>query len=144
MNVSIITSFYHGNKYINQYIDMIKSLKLESDDSLEVIMVNDSPEEPLALPEYGNIDIKVIVNEVNSGIHKARVNGLSHAKGDYVIFVDQDDLLMPDTILDYKHKLVDEDLIIANGIYELKMRKSLYSEPKGPSGLLPKNWDMYM
>ena len=102
---------------------MIKSLKLESDDSLEVIMVNDSPEEPLALPEYGNIDIKVIVNEVNSGIHKARVNGLSHAKGDYVIFVDQDDLLMPDTILDYKHKLVDEDLIIANGIYELKDEK---------------------
>ena len=70
MNVSIITSFYHGNKYINQYIDMIKSLKLESDDSLEVIMVNDSPEEPLALPEYGNIDIKVIVNEVNSGIRQ--------------------------------------------------------------------------
>lgn len=51
---------------------------------------------------------------------------------------------MPDTILDYKHKLVDEDLIIANGIYELKDEKKPIFRTKRSQWFASKNWDMYM
>jgi len=122
MNISIITSFYYGNKYIAQYVDMMNEVIHQyksEENNIEVIMVNDSPEQSLIIPENCMFDHMILNNSTNCGIHQSRVNGLKITKYDYVIFLDQDDVLCKDTLTKYKLAVKDADLLIGNGIYEV-------------------------
>ncbi len=100
MKVSIITAFYKGNAYMSQYEEMIKKNQdsLSEEDELEAILVNDSPEVAVELSEQAALGIHVVNQERNGGIHSARVHGLLESTGDYVMFLDQDDLLAEDAI----------------------------------------------
>ncbi len=101
MKVSIITAFYKGNTYMADYKKMIRANQknLESADELEAVIINDSPEESVVLPEDGgDCNIWIYDQKQNGGIHAARVRGLSLCTGDYVIFLDQDDRLREDAV----------------------------------------------
>ena len=65
-------------------------------------------------------DVVVVVNEKNSGIHFSRVKGLEVASGDYVIFLEQDDLLTGDALLCYADALEKQasDVLVANAFLE--------------------------
>lgn len=119
MKISIITPIYNGNKYLNNYLKMIEDATSIISD-VEVIWVNDSPNIPL---EYDkeltkNIDLQIIENEKNLGIHKSRVNGLKKAKGEYILFLDQDDEITKDALLSQYNKIQGYDLVIGNGYFE--------------------------
>lgn len=108
MKVSIITAFYHGNEYMRQYVDCIleNQKHLSKEDELEVILVNDSPDEKVQLPVDGSqYNIWVVDQKENQGIHGARVRGLKEAKGEYVMFLDQDDALEEDAIVKHVDKI---------------------------------------
>lgn len=101
MKVSIITAFYKGNAYMADYKKMIRANQknLESADELEAVIINDSPEKSVVLPEDGgDCNIWIYDQKQNGGIHAARVRGLSLCTGDYVIFLDQDDRLREDAV----------------------------------------------
>ncbi|SFI20483.1 Glycosyltransferase involved in cell wall bisynthesis [Pseudobutyrivibrio sp. OR37] len=96
MKITVITPFYEGDKYMDGFIDSMLSNELElkqAGHSLEVILVNDSPWKKLQVPSEENSFIKVVTNDENKGIHYSRVTGLNVATGDYVMFLDQDDVL---------------------------------------------------
>ena len=104
MKVSIITAFYHGNDYMKQYTDCILANQkhMSKDDELEVILANDSPDEEIKLPIDGtDYNITIVDQKENQGIHGARVRGLKEAKGEYVMFIDQDDILAEASALSY-------------------------------------------
>ena len=108
MKVSIITAFYHGNDYMKQYTDCILANQkhMPKDDELEVILVNDSPDEEIKLPIDGtDHNITIVDQKENQGIHGARVRGLKEAKGEYVMFLDQDDILVEDAIAKHAEKV---------------------------------------
>lgn len=102
MLVSVITPFYLGNEYMEKYQQMLLGNEeaLSSEDSLEVLIINDSPDTVVKL--QGRVAAKrnwhVIANDRNLGIHASRIHGLLEAKGDYVLFLDQDDYLREDAI----------------------------------------------
>ena len=104
MKISVITPFYDGNTYMSRYQQMMLANEARlsesnrtggSDFSMEVILVNDSPKIPVALSALyrQKENWKVLTNETNIGIHGSRVRGLSRATGDYVMFLDQDDII---------------------------------------------------
>ena len=99
MKISVITPFYEGNEYLDNYIDcMLKNREalMKAGHELEVILVNDSPWVSL---KSGQDFIKVITNPENKGIHFSRVSGLKEAEGDYIMFLDQDDEIVGDGLL---------------------------------------------
>ena len=142
MKVSIITPFYKGNNYIEAYQDnMLSNIEhLSEDDEMEVIIVNDSPWEAVALrgSVVANPAFKVVKNRENSGIHLSRIHGLMQATGDYVIFLDQDDRLKDDAVccfIEEAKRLIAKDpgknqlcykVIVANALLEQKDWKSLW------------------
>ena len=123
MKISVITPFYEGADYMQQYVQCMEAnqdnLKLQGHE-LEVILVNDSPWKKLECGAADNQYIKVITNPENKGIHYSRVSGLSQATGDYVMFLDHDDLIENDALAKMAAALSKSqcDLIIANAKLE--------------------------
>ena len=111
MKVTVITPFYKGNEYLPGYQAMLlkNEARLKFGDEMEVILVNDSPEEAVQLA--GTLLIqknwKVIKNKKNMGIHASRVEGLKEASGEYIIFLDQDDLLAENALALFLEKARD-------------------------------------
>ncbi len=130
MKVSIITAYYQGREYLDDYIKMIRrNLKnMNADDSLEVILVNDCPSDKLSMADISStpkgvddsgLTIRLLINKENMGIHASRVRGLKSSTGDYVIFLDQDDLLSKYAVKTFLEKAKDGgDVIVSNALLE--------------------------
>ena len=93
--ISVIIPMYNCENTILELIDSILS---QSYKNYEVILVNDGSTdatltvlEPI-LSEMSNI---ILVNQENQGAPIARNNGMNHAKGDYILFCDSDDIFYP-------------------------------------------------
>ena len=92
--VSIIVPLYHGQKYINNLVSMVeknRGVLSNCEVELETIFVNDFPSEDISVPT--NKEIVLHANPNNQGIHASRVNGLKLAPGDYILMLDQDDII---------------------------------------------------
>lgn len=123
MKVSVITPFYEGDKYMDNLVDaMLKNEQslLRAGHQLEMILVNDSPWKKLEAPEGEEQFIKVITNPENKGIHYSRVAGLAEATGDYIMFLDQDDLIEEDALVKLLKAIAnsDVDVMVANAALE--------------------------
>ena len=96
VQVSIITPLYKGGNYINRIINQVEKCKYEIDEAVELIFVNDYPDDFIEDISNDELQIKVINNKKNVGIHASRVGGLEEARGDYILFLDQDDYIYPE------------------------------------------------
>lgn len=97
-DLSVVIPVYNGQSYLRDCLDSI--LKQETRYSIEVICVNDGSQDrsPEILEEYSQDSRVKVLNQENQGISAARNNGLAHARGTYVMLVDNDDLLAEGTI----------------------------------------------
>lgn len=118
MKVSVIIPFFNMQEYI---LDCLNSVEDQKYREIEVICVNDgsTDESQKIVEEFilsSNLEIKLI-NQDNLGAPKARNFALKHSKGDYIQFLDADDILLPMKI-ENQIKLVKEnnfpDLIIGS------------------------------
>lgn len=93
--ISIIVPFYNAEKYLDR---CIRSILSQTYKDYEIVLVNDgSSDGSLRIcQEYANENNNIsLVSQDNSGVSAARNRGLSVAKGEYVIFVDSDDYMLP-------------------------------------------------
>lgn len=96
--VSIIVPVYKTKDYLRQCIE---SLLSQTYRSVEIILVDDgSPDECPALCDvYASKDKRIrVIHKENGGLSSAREAGIQHAHGDYIMVVDSDDWLEPNTI----------------------------------------------
>jgi glycosyltransferase involved in cell wall biosynthesis len=94
--LSAIVLVYNGEKYLNDCLD---SLVEQTLDSLEIILVNDaSTDDSLSIcREYAAnfSNIKIINKTVNEGLAITGNTGIEAANGEYIILVDNDDIIPP-------------------------------------------------
>ena len=93
--LSIIVPIYKVEKYLHECID---SIICQTYTNLEIILVDDgSPDNcPQICDEYVKIDKRIVViHRENGGLSAARNSGIDICKGDYICFVDSDDVLHP-------------------------------------------------
>lgn len=96
--VSIIIPCYNIEQYIGE---TLQSLINQSSQNFEVICVNDGSKDNTleVLNKYAeDYGIIKVYNQPNAGVSVARNNGIAHAKGKYISFLDGDDLLHPNFI----------------------------------------------
>lgn len=124
--LSVIVPIYYGIQFIPSILEMLISNYLRAVKTfplfLEIIFVNDSPEIEIAINEFTSskikkyhIDIKIICHERNFGIHISRIHGLNVASGDFIFFLDQDDVISDNFILHQLSKIENADAVICNG-----------------------------
>ncbi len=91
--VSIIIPVYNIEKYISKCVESVIN---QSYKYLEIILVDDgSTDDSNNICQcYAKKDSRIkIIQQNNSGVSSARNKGLACAKGDYVMFVDGDDVI---------------------------------------------------
>lgn len=97
--VSIIVPVYNSSKYIT---NCIESLINQTYKNVEIVFINDgSTDNSLNVLNAYKRDKRIkIINQKNQGANIARTNGLKKCKGDYVMFVDSDDTILPNTVFE--------------------------------------------
>lgn len=91
--VSVIVPVYNVEKYLAECLD---SLQAQTYPHWEAICVNDGSTDNSwqILQKYAARDSRfVIINQKNSGVSATRNAALQKAKGDYIAFLDSDDML---------------------------------------------------
>jgi glycosyltransferase involved in cell wall biosynthesis len=94
--VSIILPLYRSEKYV---VETIHSVLAQTHSRLELLIVDDgSPDDSAALCErVGDPRIQVF-RRPNRGSCRARNFGISRARGDFIAFIDHDDLWLPEKL----------------------------------------------
>ena len=89
--ISIIIPCYNAAKTISRTLNSIREQDFKD---VEVIVVNDgSTDNSLqVLSMFEKVDNRIkIITQENSGVSVARNNGIKHAKGNYIVYLDADD-----------------------------------------------------
>ncbi len=108
--VSIIVPVYNVENYLRECLD---SLINQTFEDFEIICVNDGSSDSSLdiLNEYASNDNRIrIITQENAGPSNARNNGLDNAAGDYIYFMDSDDILDLNAIKELYDLAVEKDL----------------------------------
>lgn len=143
MDISIIVPLFNGKKYINNIIHMIEENKkiLEENQikkDIEVIFIQDDPDEEIDKIYLCNFSVFFHKNAQNLGIHESRLIGLSKSKGDYIVFLDQDDEINSCYLLRQISYIKKADAVICNGIY--RNNKIIYETLEQQKRAVSKNY----
>ncbi|MDW6002198.1 glycosyltransferase [Vibrio mangrovi] len=94
---SIVIPIYNTYKFLDR---LIESIPRRND--LELIFVDDSENKNINYindrADASGLNFKVLYNNKNMGVTYSRNKGYLNSKGDYIIFLDSDDVLLDDAI----------------------------------------------
>lgn len=97
--ISVVIPVYNTEQYLKQCLD---SVLCQTFSDFEIICVNDkSPDNSKdILEEYKKKDsrVNIIDHQVNQGLGPSRNTGIDIAKGRYIMFIDSDDYISPETL----------------------------------------------
>lgn len=95
MKASVIIPVYNGKKFIAQTIQSALDQTLQGH---EVIVVNDGSTDNSEKEILKFRDRVVYIKQENKGVSAARNIGIQRAKSEYIAFLDQDDIFMPNKL----------------------------------------------
>ena len=111
--ISIIVPVYNVEKYLSRCLESLVSITYKQK---EIILIDDcSSDSSLKICQSfssNNSNITLLCHKQNQGVQEARITGLKHSKGDYVMFVDSDD---------YVHESILDELLMAAKKYDSEM-----------------------
>lgn len=98
--ISIITTSYNYSEYISE---TIKSVLAQTYSEWELIIVDDASTDnsvEMIKPFCEDKRIKLLCHDKNKGLAKAIQTGLKYAKGEWIAFLESDDLWTENTLLE--------------------------------------------
>lgn len=117
IKLSIIVPIYNVEKYICECVSSFYRQNLDEEE-FEVILVNDGTKdksmEVLApiIEQHRNI---IVINQKNQGLSASRNNGLAKAVGEYVVFIDSDDVVIDNSLSILLKQALDNDVDTIKG-----------------------------
>lgn len=114
--ISVIIPVYNVEKYIRQCVDSVLE---QSYRDFELILVDDgSPDNsPAICDEYAQKDTRVsVIHQKNLGVSAARNNGIRHAKGEWITFVDSDDWVDKEYLYNFHLKVYSSMDMVVQGL----------------------------
>ena len=144
IKVSFILPCYNVDRYIADCLDSIYAQNLPKEE-FEVICVNDcstdSTRSIIADYRLRHSNLILIDHEQNMNVGAARNSGIEVAKGEYIWFVDPDDMIKPNSANEAYNKAKVEDLdvlffnnVVVNEDKEFVKNESVFVETEVLSG----------
>mgnify|MGYP001571583704 CR=1 FL=1 len=129
--ISVIIPCYNAERSLEK---CLTSVIQQSYDNLEIILIDDGSTDNSSKIYKGfqHRDDKIkIIKQENSGVSKARNNGVKAATGEYICFVDSDDWVEPDYCYELYQLLIQEkaDISIIEASYEDENGNIVFNKP---------------
>lgn len=144
MLLSIVVPVYNVQEYLD---DCVKSILNQKMTDFELILVDDgSPDEcPQKCDEWARKDLRIkVIHKENGGLSDARNCGIAAAKGDYVWFVDSDDLITEKALQNIKEcilKFPKADMLSTQLLLWQDGKYSLYGREVSSTMMMLSNSD---
>ncbi len=93
MKISVIVPAYNSENFISETLDCLLSQSLKD---IQIVVVNDGSTDGTGqiISAYAKKHAEILpVFQENAGVSAARNNGVDRAEGEYILFLDSDDLL---------------------------------------------------
>ena len=112
MKLSIIIPYYNVAQYTDELLDCLAP---QITDDVEVILVDDGSD----ISYKTKYEWCKVYRQKNKGVSGARNKGLELSQGEYVAFIDSDDLFYDSDSLEMLYTSLDEDYdMVSGGEYE--------------------------
>jgi glycosyltransferase involved in cell wall biosynthesis len=96
VRVSVVIPVYNAGESLREAVQSVLSQTLRS---FEIILVDDGSTDPITQTMIRSFGRRVrVVRQPNAGPASARNLGISHASGEWIAFLDQDDLWTPEKL----------------------------------------------
>lgn len=154
--ISIIVPVYQVEAYLPVCVESILN---QTYSNWELILVDDGSKDRGGelCDRYAAQDSRIrVIHQQNQGVSKARNAGLDAAQGDYLVFIDSDDLVKPDFLQVLYQNLLQYDADIAccgavtqggeipvNDILPLVRRSRVITDPEEFYGDIAANSEIY-
>ncbi|MCM1137470.1 MAG: glycosyltransferase [Duncaniella sp.] len=112
MELSIIVPVYNVEKYIERCLLSLLNQHLDTE-SYEIICINDGTKDNSCsiIQKYQQTNKNIrLVNKINGGLSSARNRGIEESKGKYIMFVDSDDYIIPNSLAPLLERMEKENL----------------------------------
>lgn len=120
--VSVLVPVYNVEKYLDECIDSIESQTYKN---LEVIFVNDgSTDKSLDILDRRKRNNYIVISQQNSGSASTRNTCMHYAKGEFLTFLDSDDMLVQGAIADMVEAALNNNADIVRGRFVRVSSKS--------------------
>lgn len=119
MILSIIVPAYNVEKYIEKCLNSLLDQDLAREE-YEIIVVNDGTKDTSAdiVRAMAKVNANIlVVDQENAGVSSARNNGIRHARGKYIMFIDSDDFIEPNILRLLVNECEDNNLDMLNYNY---------------------------
>lgn len=114
--VSIIMPAYNAEKFISKSIE---SVLQQTYPNWELLVINDGSIDNTSniVNSFNDSRIKLIEQD-NSGVSKARNTGIANSTGEFIAFLDSDDLWLQDKLeIQVKYMINNQNIILSYGDY---------------------------
>lgn len=139
---SIIIPAYNANAFLSSTLESILSQEYPN---FEILLINDGSTDNTEEigTHYASLDKRIsLISKNNEGVSIARNKGLDMAQGEYILFIDADDILYPNALstlynslisvktdyLRYEYQTIDEKGNSLYPNYEAKLRKKVSNQ----------------
>ena len=105
--ISVVIPLYNKEAIVER---SVRSILSQDYDDFEVVIVNDgSTDKSAEIVKAINDPRITLIEQENGGPSKARNTGVKHAKGDWILFLDADDELLPEALITMASELKNND-----------------------------------
>ncbi len=129
--ISVIIPCFNARDYINECLESLLNQSLKE---IEIIAINDGSSDDTIkiLNEFANTDNRfIIIDQKNNGASAARNVGIEASSGEFIMFLDSDDFLSSNGILNKLYNIalnLDADIVFGDFNYykngEIKYQKN--------------------
>jgi glycosyltransferase involved in cell wall biosynthesis len=128
--VSIVIPVYNVENYLKRCLDSVISQTFHN---IEIIVINDGSTDSSSdiLKYYAQKEPRIhLINQPNQGLSGARNTGIDAAQGEYILFVDSDDIIEPSLVEECLQLIRKEQSdVVVYGYKKVKEDMSLIAQP---------------
>lgn len=125
--ISVVVPVYNASAFLDR---CIQSVLTQTYTNFELLLIDDGSTDDSAsiCNSYSQNDSRVVVvHKTNGGVSSARNLGLRKASGDWLLFLDNDDILPENTLMYYYHTIIsDTGILVVQGRLDTDLSKSTY------------------
>ena len=124
--VSVIIPVYNADKYLAECIESVKNQTYKN---LEILLINDGSKDKSGeiCEQYAKNDARIrVIHKQNQGVSSARNDGISLSTGQYLTFIDSDDIVDENYVLSMYKKSVDTNADITLCRYSNLIQGNLF------------------